>query len=55
MGIDIRKVIETGITPVINTAIASNKAGVGMIGAGVWSALAMFEEALLAFAEKLNL
>ena len=56
MGIDIRKVIETGITPVINTAIASNKAGVGMIGAGVARApLAMFEEALLAFAEKLNL
>jgi hypothetical protein len=56
MGIDIRKVIETSITPVINTAIVSSKAGVGMIGAGVARApLSMFEQALLAFVEKLNL
>lgn len=34
-GIDIMKVVETGITPVLNTAIASNKSGVGMIGAGM--------------------
>jgi hypothetical protein len=52
MGIDLRKVIETGITPAINTAIASNKAGVGMIGAGVAHApMALFVKALYAFAE----
>lgn len=54
-GIDIRKVIETGITPVINTAIASKEAGVGMIGAGIAIApLEMFEQALIAFAEKVG-
>ena len=52
-GIDIRKVVETGILPAINTAIASKEPGVGMIGAGVSRApMKMFEEALLAFAEK---
>jgi hypothetical protein len=55
-GIDIRKVVETGITPAINTAIASNEAGVGMIGAGVASApFEMFEQALVAFAAKQKL
>lgn len=54
-GIDIRKVVETGITPAINTAIASREAGVGMIGAGVSRApLEMFEKALLAYADKLG-
>lgn len=52
-GIDIRKVIETGITPVINTAIASKEAGVGMVGAGVANApFELFEKALFAFADK---
>lgn len=56
LGIDIRRVVETGITPAINTAIASNKAGVGMIGAGVAKApLLMFERALMALAAKLRL
>jgi hypothetical protein len=51
-GIDIRKVIEKGILPVINTAIASKKPGGGMIGAGVSKApMEVFEKALLAFAE----
>ena len=35
LGIDILKVVATGITPIINTAIASKKAGGGMIGAGM--------------------
>jgi hypothetical protein len=35
VGIDIRSVIETGITPLINTGIAGRKAGTGQIGAGV--------------------
>lgn len=52
-GIDIVKVIETGIQPVINTAIASAKAGGGMIGAGVSRApMKMFVDALKAFNNK---
>ncbi|MDN6626975.1 MAG: DUF1116 domain-containing protein, partial [Pisciglobus halotolerans] len=34
-GIDVRKVIETGILPLINTAIAHKEPGIGMIGAGI--------------------
>ena len=34
-GIDVRKVLDTGILPVINTAIAHKEAGIGMIGAGI--------------------
>ena len=52
-GIDIRKVIETGILPVINTGIAANKAGVGQVGAGiVHPPMSCFEQALEAFVEK---
>jgi hypothetical protein len=52
-GIDIVKVVETGIQPVINTAIASAKAGGGMIGAGVSRApMKMFVDALKAFNNK---
>ncbi len=49
-GIDIRRVVETGIAPAINTGIAHRNAGVGQVGAGVARApLACFEQALLAF------
>ncbi|MCI0555763.1 MAG: DUF1116 domain-containing protein, partial [Anaerolineae bacterium] len=34
-GIDIRKVVELGITPRINTGIAHKNAGVGQVGAGL--------------------
>jgi hypothetical protein len=52
-GIDIRKVIEKGITPRVNTGIAHKDPGVGQVGAGlVRPPMAMFEEALVAFAEK---
>ena len=52
-GIDLRKVIETGITPRVNTGIAHKKAGIGQIGAGlVRPSMKIFEEALMAFAEK---
>ncbi len=52
-GIDIRKVVETGITPRINTGIAHKLAGVGQVGAGlVRPPMAIFEEALIAFAEQ---
>jgi hypothetical protein len=52
-GIDIRRVVETGITPRVNTGIAHKEPGVGQVGAGlVRPPLAMFEEALVAFAEE---
>ncbi len=35
LGIDVRKVIETGILPRLNTGIAHREPGVGMVGAGV--------------------
>ena len=51
VGIDVRRVVETGITPLINTGIASRVAGVGQIGAGVARApLGCFAQALQAFA-----
>jgi hypothetical protein len=53
VGIDIRKVIETGITPMINTGIAGKIPGTGQVGAGVARApLACFEQALEAFANR---
>jgi len=49
MGIDIRKVVETGIQPVINTGIAHKEAGVGQVGAGIVKApMDCFVKALLA-------
>ena len=50
-GIDVRRVMETGIAPAINTGIAHRRAGVGQVGAGIARApLACFEQALLALA-----
>ncbi|HEY1014113.1 MAG TPA: DUF1116 domain-containing protein [Herpetosiphonaceae bacterium] len=47
-GIDLRRVLETGILPIINTGIAHRQPGVGMIGAGlVHPPLACFEQAAL--------
>lgn len=55
LGIDAVKVVETGITPVINTGIAHKNAGVGQIGAGtVRVPLECFEKAITAYAEKLG-
>lgn len=55
-GIDIRKVVELGITPRVNTGIAHREAGVGQVGAGlVRPPMAIFEAALMAFAVKYNL
>lgn len=52
-GIDIRKVVELGITPRINTGIAHKRAGVGQVGAGlVRPPLDIFEQALIAFADQ---
>ena len=55
LGIDARKVVETGITPVINTGIAHKVAGFGQIGAGtVHPPIECFEKAITAYAEKLG-
>src|SRR5688500_18638734 len=55
-GIDLRKVVELGITPRINTGIAHKNAGDGQVGAGlVRPRLKIFEDALLAYAEKYQL
>jgi hypothetical protein len=35
LGIDVRRVVETGILPQINTGIAHKDPGVGMVGAGI--------------------
>jgi len=54
-GIDIRKVIRTGILPRINTGIAHRKAGIGQIGAGlVRPPRVCFEEALRAMASHID-
>lgn len=46
-GIDLRRVVETGTAPVINTGIAHKEPGVGQIGAGIARApLACFADAL---------
>ncbi len=53
VGIDLRRVVELGIAPRVNTGIAHRLAGVGQIGAGlVRPPLAVFEAATLAFAER---
>jgi len=46
-GIDIRKVVRTGITPRINTGIAHKQPGIGQVGAGlVRPPMACFEQAV---------
>ncbi len=51
-GIDIRKVVDTGILPIINTGIAHKEAGVGQIGAGITRApMACFAKAILSLSE----
>lgn len=51
-GIDVLKVIETGIEPVINTGIAHRVAGNGIIGAGLVNMpMDVFEKALMALVE----
>jgi hypothetical protein len=50
LGIDIRKVVELGITPVINTGIAHHLPGVGQIGAGIFRApIQCFQDAVEEF------
>jgi hypothetical protein len=55
VGIDIRKVVDTGIQPVVTTGIAHKEAGVGQIGAGVVRPpMGCFVKALEAFARKVG-
>jgi hypothetical protein len=47
-GMDIRKIVETGVLPVINTGIAHREPGIGQVGAGILYAPAeIFDRALL--------
>jgi hypothetical protein len=49
LGIDVRRVVELGITPKVNTGILHASAGTGQVGAGVAEApMACFRDALLA-------
>jgi hypothetical protein len=51
-GIDVRKVVDTGIAPIINTGMAHREAGVGQVGAGiVHPPMECFTQALAAAAE----
>jgi hypothetical protein len=55
-GVDIRKVVRTGITPTINTGIAHREGGIGQIGAGIVSfPLEIFKHALKSYAQKYDL
>jgi hypothetical protein len=50
-GIEVRKVLDTGIRPVVTTGIAHKRAGVGQIGAGIVRVrMACFAQALEALA-----
>ena len=52
IGIDIRKVVKTGIPPIIDTAMAHKEPGHPIIGAGlVRPPLECFQKALKRFAE----
>ncbi len=54
-GIDMQKVIETGIRPIINTGVAHKNPGVGQVGAGLVSPpMKCFEDALEAFVKVLE-
>ncbi len=55
-GIDCRRVVDSGVVPVINTGIAHREAGVGQIGAGIARApLPCFAAALAELGRRLGL
>ncbi|GAA1840194.1 DUF1116 domain-containing protein [Pseudonocardia ailaonensis] len=55
LGVDVRRVVELGITPKVTTGILHAGAGTGQVGAGVAEApLACFTEALLALADRVG-
>ena len=51
-GIDVCRVLESGLAPTINTGIAHREPGIGQVGAGVVNApIACFEQAVRALAD----
>jgi len=55
VGIDIRKVVQTNIAPIIDTAIAHKDPGFPIIGAGMVRApMECFKQALIAFGHRYN-
>ena len=53
VGIDIRKVVETGILPIVTTGMAHKDGGHPMIGGGRAEApMECFKDALIAFAKQ---
>jgi hypothetical protein len=55
LGVDVRRVVETGVTPKITTGILHASAGTGQVGAGVATApMECFSEALLDLAARLD-
>ncbi len=53
LGIDIRRVVSTGVLPVINTGVAHRMPGIGQVGAGIVTPpMAIIELALRAYAAK---
>ena len=53
-GIDVLRVVDSGIRPIINTGIAHKEAGVGQIGAGITRApMRCFTNALVALRDRL--
>jgi len=56
VGIDVRKVVRTGILPIIDTAIAHREPGHSIIGAGLVRApRECFEKALMGFSQTYGL
>lgn len=55
LGVDVRKVVELGITPAVNTGIIHKTDGTGQVGAGVaWAPMECFTEALLDLDRRLS-
>ena len=55
LGVDVRRVVEHGITPKVTTGILHNSDGSGQIGAGVAEApLGCFRSALLDLSDRLS-
>lgn len=52
-GIDVRRVLKTGIAPTINTGIAHRQAGIGQVGAGtITFPIEVFKDAFAAYVDK---
>jgi hypothetical protein len=53
VGIDLRRVLKTGIAPTINTGIAHRKAGIGQVGAGtITFPMQVFRDAFEAYVDE---